>query len=69
MGTHNAVREKYGSIANDVAATGTAACCTPQMRCCDPISKGLYTADLSTVNVSTQKDNIASGMKGNLGDH
>src|ERR1700744_1499916 len=45
MGTHNAVREKYGSIANDVAATGTAACCTPEMRCCDPISKGLYTAD------------------------
>lgn len=45
MGTHNAVREKYGSIASDVAATGTTACCTPQMRCCDPITKGLYSAD------------------------
>jgi hypothetical protein len=31
--------------------------------------KGLYAADLGAVNVSTQKDNIASGMKGNLGDH
>jgi len=30
--------------------------------------KGLYTADLSAVNVSTQKDSIAGGMKDNLGD-
>jgi hypothetical protein len=30
--------------------------------------KGLYADDLGAVNVSTQKDNIASGMKGNLGD-
>ena len=45
MGTHNAVREKYGSIGSEVAATGTAACCSPEMRCCDPITKGLYSAD------------------------
>lgn len=30
--------------------------------------KGLYTADLGAVNVSTQKENIAGGMKGNLDD-
>ena len=45
MNTHTAVREKYGSIATDVATTGTAACCSPQLRCCDPITKNLYTAD------------------------
>jgi len=31
--------------------------------------KGLYAADLGARTVSEQKDNIASGMKGNLGDH
>jgi hypothetical protein len=31
--------------------------------------KGLYAADLGATSVSVQKDNIASGMKGNLGDH
>jgi hypothetical protein len=31
--------------------------------------KGLYAADLSAVNVSTQKDSIATGMKGELGAH
>jgi SAM-dependent methyltransferase len=45
MSTHTAVREKYGSIANDVATTGTAACCSPQLRCCDPITKNLYTTE------------------------
>ncbi|HEX4322324.1 MAG TPA: arsenite methyltransferase [Acidobacteriaceae bacterium] len=45
MSTHTAVREKYGSIANNVAVTGTAACCSPELRCCDPITKNLYTAD------------------------
>ena len=45
MSTHTAVREKYGSIANDVTTTGTAACCSPQLRCCDPITKNLYTTD------------------------
>ncbi len=45
MSTHTAVREKYGSIANDVATTGTAACCSPQLRCCDPITNNLYTTE------------------------
>ncbi len=45
MNTHTAVREKYGSIANDVATTGTPACCSPQLRCCDPITKNLYTTE------------------------
>jgi SAM-dependent methyltransferase len=42
MDTQSAVREKYGSIARDVAQTGAAACCDPALRCCDPISKDLY---------------------------
>ena len=45
MNTHTAVREKYGSIAANVTTTGTAACCSPELRCCDPITKGLYSAD------------------------
>jgi arsenite methyltransferase len=36
------VREKYGSIARSVTEAGAAACCDPAMRCCDPITKGLY---------------------------
>ena len=31
--------------------------------------KALYAADLGATTVSVQKDNIAGGMKGNLGDH
>jgi SAM-dependent methyltransferase len=42
MDTQSAVREKYGSIARDVAQTGAAACCAPQLGCCDPITKDLY---------------------------
>lgn len=42
MSNQSAVREKYGSIARSVAATGAAACCDPAMRCCDPITKDLY---------------------------
>jgi len=45
MGTHEAVRERYGSVATDVAQSGSAACCNPQLRCCDPITKNLYSAD------------------------
>ena len=45
MSTHEAVREKYGSVATDVAQSQTAACCNPQLRCCDPITKDLYSAD------------------------
>lgn len=42
--TTAAVREKYGSIARSVAQNGSAACCDPAMRCCDPITKDLYTS-------------------------
>jgi ubiquinone/menaquinone biosynthesis C-methylase UbiE len=40
-----AVKEKYGSAAREVAQTGAAACCDPGMRCCDPISGNLYSFD------------------------
>jgi arsenite methyltransferase len=43
MSNQTAVREKYGSIARNVTDTATAACCDPALRCCDPISKDLYT--------------------------
>ncbi len=37
------VKEKYGSAARAVAASGSAqACCDPGLRCCDPITTGLY---------------------------
>lgn len=42
MDTQSAVREKYGSIAREVTQTGAAACCDAQLRCCDPITKELY---------------------------
>jgi arsenite methyltransferase len=42
MDTQSAVREKYGSIARDVAEARSAACCDPGLRCCDPITKDLY---------------------------
>jgi arsenite methyltransferase len=45
MTTHATVQDKYASIAKDVAASGKAACCGPQMRCCDPITTNLYDAD------------------------
>jgi arsenite methyltransferase len=44
MKTQSAVREKYGSIAKEVAQTGAAACCDPGLRCCDPITKNLYSS-------------------------
>jgi SAM-dependent methyltransferase len=43
MSNQTAVREKYGSIARSVHEAGVAACCDPAMRCCDPITKDLYT--------------------------
>ena len=43
MSNQTAVREKYGSIARNVTDTSTAACCDPALRCCDPITKDLYT--------------------------
>jgi arsenite methyltransferase len=40
------VRQKYGSAARAVAETGKAqACCEPSLRCCDPITTNLYSAD------------------------
>ena len=45
MSTQSAVQEKYGSIARSVTQSGATACCDPAMRCCDPITKNLYSAD------------------------
>jgi SAM-dependent methyltransferase len=40
------VKQKYGSAARSVADSGTvAACCDPGLRCCDPITTNLYSAD------------------------
>ncbi|HTV14254.1 MAG TPA: arsenite methyltransferase [Acidobacteriaceae bacterium] len=40
------VREKYGSAARAVAASGSVqACCDPGLRCCDPITTNLYRED------------------------
>jgi arsenite methyltransferase len=40
------VKEKYGSAARAVAESGSAqACCDPGLRCCDPITTNLYSAD------------------------
>jgi arsenite methyltransferase len=40
------VKEKYGSAARAVTKTDSiAACCDPGLRCCDPITTNLYSAD------------------------
>lgn len=40
------VKEKYGSAARAVAQSGgVQACCDPGLRCCDPITTNLYSAD------------------------
>jgi arsenite methyltransferase len=40
------VKEKYGSAARAVAESGSVqACCDPGLRCCDPITRNLYSAD------------------------
>jgi SAM-dependent methyltransferase len=40
------VKEKYGSAARAVAESGSVqACCDPSLRCCDPITTNLYSAD------------------------
>ena len=40
------VKEKYGSAARAVAGSGgLQACCDPGLRCCDPITTNLYSAD------------------------
>jgi ubiquinone/menaquinone biosynthesis C-methylase UbiE len=39
------VKEKYGSAARAVAASGSVqACCDPGLRCCDPITANLYSS-------------------------
>jgi arsenite methyltransferase len=42
MDTAAAVREKYGNAARDVLKESAAACCSPGLNCCDPITKNLY---------------------------
>jgi len=42
MDAQPAIREKYGSIARSVAASGKAACCDPALCGCDPITRDLY---------------------------
>jgi SAM-dependent methyltransferase len=42
MDNQTAVREKYGSIARSVTLSQATACCDSSMRCCDPITKDLY---------------------------
>ena len=40
------VRQKYGSAARAVKESGSVqACCDPGLRCCDPITTNLYSAD------------------------
>ncbi len=40
------VKEKYGSAARAVAQSGSVqACCDPGLRCCDPVTINLYSAD------------------------
>jgi arsenite methyltransferase len=40
------VKEKYGSAARAVAESGSVqACCDPGLRCCDPITTNLYSAE------------------------
>jgi SAM-dependent methyltransferase len=40
------VKEKYGSAARAVAESGSVqACCDPGLRCCDPITTNLYSAN------------------------
>ncbi len=40
------VKQKYGEAARSVSETGSfQACCDPGLRCCDPITTNLYSAD------------------------
>jgi SAM-dependent methyltransferase len=42
----NQVKEKYGNAARAVTESGSVhACCDPTLRCCDPITTNLYSAD------------------------
>src|SRR6185437_10674728 len=42
--TQTNIQDKYGAIARNVNRSSATACCDPAMRCCDPITKDLYTA-------------------------
>ncbi len=45
-GVQEQVKAKYGSAARAVAESGNVqACCDPGLRCCDPITTDLYSAD------------------------
>ena len=62
MSNQTAVREKYGSIARSVHEAGAAACCDPSMRCCDPITRDLYTgAEKSLLPDSTVLASLGCG--------
>ena len=46
MNIQEQVKEKYGSAAKAVAASGRVqACCDPGLRCCDPVTDNLYSSD------------------------
>jgi arsenite methyltransferase len=42
MNTKSLVQEKYGAVARQVKENNAAACCDPGLKCCDPITKNLY---------------------------
>ena len=42
--TQSVIRQKYGSVARNVAETGAQACCDPTLGCCDPITSNLYSS-------------------------
>jgi SAM-dependent methyltransferase len=45
-GIQEQVKQKYGSAARAVTESGSVqACCDPGLRCCDPITTNLYSAD------------------------
>ena len=46
IGVQEQVKEKYGNAARAVAESASVqACCDPGLRCCDPITTNLYSAD------------------------
>src|ERR1700759_1040241 len=43
---HEQVKEKYGRAAREVAESNSVqACCDPGLRCCDPITRNLYSTN------------------------
>src|SRR5260370_372405 len=44
-----ALQQTYGGTAQPVPNAGAAACCDPALRCCDPITSNLYSADQTGV--------------------